>query len=402
MITNYNNIRIFILALTIILPKSGILDYSFIPLFLAFIYSNILEKRIVRIAFPLEIWLLAAIWLSLFIFSLISLLINGFVSEVIIGKPLRQIAILFLVYEILLNDSRPIYSVIFAIFIAALINAAVILLQYALNAAGISDSWLMIGGFNEEIGGVFRKPGLTSGYPVAGMLSLFGILSGLFILQINYKIVYVLGIAVTILALIVTSRMALYLGMVTLIFWLYIFRKNKFTRKAIYFTFSILLLFISFALSLDIVHHDTISVMFEVFINLSESSTISTGSSDSLFESLQILPEKLQTILFGNGETGRSDSGINIDSGYQITLFGGGVFYAIVFYILFFIYLIFSYLNSSNIRFKVYIFLIFILIAIAEIKGGTVFSRVVGDCAVLLTIGSIAHRRLSNDDIKKV
>ena len=44
----------------------------------------------------------------------------------------------------------------------------------------------MIGGFDEEINVVFRKPGFFSGYPPAGMLAVVGLIISFYFLRYKY------------------------------------------------------------------------------------------------------------------------------------------------------------------------------------------------------------------------
>ena len=385
----------------ILLPKIGLIDYSIVPISLLLGRQLLLNKLVINI--PSMLWGIIIAWTALFYLSVLTFLVNGSIGEIIIGKPPRQIIIIFFSYLLLSKNKSPISTAFYSLFIAGLINAIVIYIQYFLNAFGYSDNFLISPNFDAEINVAFRKPGLTAGYPTAGLLSLFGSISGLLILQFKKSKLVILCTILLIFTLVLTSRLALYLGMLVLLYWFL-----KFTNRSnIKILINIIIITSAPLIYLYVegyIHSDTLIVMFELFTNYIDNSEIETESSTALIESFYYVPN-FTTLIIGNGLDSLSDNLQSIDSGYQIRLFGGGLFYFLIFYIIYTLcwITIFSKKEIDK-RIKIAINIIFLLGIICEIKGGVIFSRVVGDCIVILTAAflSVKYSNASKSNQNKL
>jgi hypothetical protein len=285
---------------------------------------------------------------------------------------------------------KPFHIVATAVFVAALINASVIYAQYILDFLHMDSSWLVAPSFNKEILVAYRKPGLMSGYPAAGMLSLYGVLFGVWMICRKFSLSLFLPIIVLTAALFLTSRTALYLGMVVIFLFFVTFSLRRSAIKMLLVVVLLIPLFIYFLIKSDIVHTDTIKVMFEVFIRFSETGQIFTHSSDATLNSLMYYPE-VKTFLIGNGLLNLTDQLTTIDSGYQKMLFGGGIFYLVTIVFLFFGY---WYLASRFLKDRYLMFVthsIYIVVFLANLKGGTIFAQVIGDVPVMLSTCGLIH-----------
>ena len=141
---------------------------------------------------------------------------------------------------------------------------------------------------------------------------------------------------------------------------------------------------------LVILPEDTTNVAFEVFKNFSDSGSFKTQSQQGLNDSY-IIPNKISTYLFGNGLFNRTDVDTNIDDGYQVLLYGGGVFYFLTTMFLFFFYFFVTIKNCTSKDNRIVIYLIYIIILIANYKVDCLFSRVISDVLVLFLAESLLN-----------
>ncbi|MDA0848895.1 MAG: hypothetical protein O2827_03980 [Verrucomicrobia bacterium] len=342
--------------------------------------------------------LIFVLWIALLLIALLSFLINQSISPIIIGKPIRQVVLLMGLIGLLSLVKKPFHIVATAVFVAALINASVICAQYILDFLHMDSSWLIMPSFNKDINVAFRKPGLMCGYPSAGMLSLYGVLFGFWMIRRKFNLWLCLLIILLILTLFITARTALYLGALVLpLFFIVYFRSKSFMKMGFLFAFSFSLLVSTF-LSFKIIHTDTIKVMFEIFITFFETGQISTRSSTALLGSLFYYPE-MTTFLIGNGYMNLTDQLTNIDSGYQQKLFGGGIFYLILMIFTFFCYWFLASRSLGDHCSKFVTHTIFFLILITDLKGGMIFAQVVGDVAVMLATCSLVSSPAKTKEI---
>jgi hypothetical protein len=237
----------------------------------------------------------------------------------------------------------------------------------------------------------FRKPGLMAGYPHAGLLSLFAIIFTMHYRKEWSSLKFNTVMITLAFSLIVTSRTSLILSIIPFS----LFFVNSIFSKKVFFKFIIFLIFgvsvIIFLLS--ILPNDTYEVAFEFFINIIQEKKFNTQSSDALIESY-MLPYSAFTWLFGNGKFMRNDLGRNVDDGFQILLYGCGIFYLILNLFLFIYYWLIS-LKSTEINFQKYqLNIFFIIVLIVNTKADVLFSRVTSDIFVFfLTVAIVNHNK---------
>lgn len=379
----------FLLISLILLPKIGILDLTIVPLFLYSIFLVLKKKKLIIPKFLLGVLF---IWLLIFILALLTYLYHGEVSTEVIFKPLRQIILIVLLTYIFLYSKYSIDDIFRFILIASIINSIVVVLQYILHVTGISGDFLMIGGFVEEINVVFRKPGLFSGYPPAGMLAVVGLIISFYFLRYKFSVKYILALLISISALMLTSRMALMIGLLFLFVLIPATilkgKKQFFSLLSIPLVIGITLFYL---IHYEILHHDTVGVMFEIFINLMNDEGVKSASGEALMDSyLENSPQYISTILIGNGLNIKSDIGLTIDSGVQITLFNAGLISLFLYHLIFvLLYIQTVYLSKLDKKYLLYVTLIFALIFISNLKGGFLFGRITGDALLAIILGMI-------------
>jgi hypothetical protein len=195
----------------------------------------------------------------------------------------------------------------------------------------------------------------------------------------------------------VTSRTALLAGILPLMLFFSIGLKSKIIFKKLYIFFLGGISFIIYLVS--ILPKDTFNVAFEMFVNLSENKGISTASSTATIDSYA-LPSHLSTYFFGNGNFMRNDLNLNIDDGFEIMLYGCGIFYLLI-SLLIYVYYVYISLKGTDIKFqKKSIILIFTLVLLLNFKADSLFSRVFSDVfAFLVAIGLSNNRNIVYKEI---
>jgi hypothetical protein len=387
------NFLILVLALAILAPKIGVIDAPVMVLFFTnfFLKSNGNFKD----GLSRKYYIIIIIWLLLLVWSLSLFFINGSFNDVLILKPLRQIIMLTLVYSIFRRTNLEFTDICKIVITAALINTLVIYLQlYGQNVLGI-QGFLMPNSFDMELDVSFRKPGLFSGYPHAGLLSLMAIICLLNFTKTMKTIYFVLIQTCLITSLILTSRTALLLSLLPF----FVFFMRSFKSKgtlAKFWTFLVIGVWIIVSI-LSILPEDTTNVAFEVFKNYSETGSFKTSSQEGLNNSY-VLPKHLTTYLFGNGLHNRTDLDTNVDDGYQSLVYGGGLLYLFTTLILFYIYSATTLRTLKNNLQRRTIYMIYFVVFIANYKADCMFSRVISDVLVLFLALSLNYKTEDNLD----
>ncbi|MEO5346358.1 MAG: hypothetical protein H7834_08275 [Magnetococcus sp. YQC-9] len=391
------SLSVFFLSCSIIAPKIGVIDLPVAWLLLLVLF-NILIVRRYCYYINRNMLLLIIMWALLFILASTTKLVYGSVAEVVLLKPLRQIILLVLLSMYwLTNKSLNIKSALAAIFVAAVLNGIVIMAQYGLEAAGLSDEWLIMPGFDKNVNVMYRKPGLTAGYPTAGLLALIGFFSGLLLYTVIRKRIVLVGLMIITLSISVTSRLAFYLFIVSSILVIFLNIQRPEVWKILMMMVLPLFVVVVVLIEMDIVHHDTINVMYELFIRFSETGELSTESSDALLESWSFNIKSVSTLLVGNGLHAKNDFMQTVDAGYQINMFGAGIPFSIIYYLIFLMYMQIIYKASINKNYRLFVIFAVIILLVFEYKGAVIFSRVVGDCIVILVIASLYSRNKRQD-----
>ncbi|MHA8076046.1 hypothetical protein [Aquirufa sp. TARAVU-A1A] len=373
-----NNFVYFLVACAIIAPKISGIDFSILTLLIVDFYLILKIKR--QHKFPPNYFFIVVIWLILMALSFLSFIILGTIDLQFILKPCRQIVLLALLLIAADRLQLKIDDVFKIIIIAAVINFLFIALQlFGHNFWGI-PGFLLPPTFNEEVDAPFRKPGLMSGYPHAGLLGLLALQCLIYFNRRMSRIFFVLLFSILTLTLIVTSRTALMLAIIPFSMLILLSFKSKKALSGI-----LLFLFFGVILIANIIKmlpEDTFTHSFEIFLNYNESKSLNTLSTDATLESY-VFPLKTSTWLIGNGKYMTNDYNLNVDDGFQIPLFGGGVIYLIITVCLYFYYFFKSTYRLKSTFKKYTISCIFLIVFIANFKLDTIFTRVLSDILTL-------------------
>ncbi len=392
---NGPTLSIFVcLIMVIIGPKIGFADFSFIPIFsvtLFFIFKDAFNNKEINLCLPYETYIIIFVWLVLFCLAILSFLYHGSVATQALLKPIRQILLITFLCALFSKFHFKQEQILSLIVYASSINAIIVLIQYisGIMIPGNAGDFLMNPGFDEEINMVWRKPGLFAGYPHAAVLSAFGsVLSMLLIAKTGcYR--YYLTFLLAFITLFITSRTGLMLGLLGILLLLpYLMTSSKKNFILVVF-FSVCMsgLFI-FVIASGVLAKDTIPMMFEIFINLAQGKGATSASQSALYESFSYDINYVSTLLFGNGLEHNADNGLNVDAGFQQTLFSSG-FFGLIFTHLIFLLMTFRMIYNPlsgwrlNANSVVFLFL-FLCIFVSNLKAGFMFSRGPGDVIIIL------------------
>lgn len=375
----------------LLLPKIGLIDFSVLALIMAYLTSC----KFFFVRYNRQFLLILFLWLLAFIVAIISYLYHLSIHSEILFKPLRQIAILFLLYGVFSNRRVDVVKLLSAILIACSINSLFVLIQYALDFLypGQDFSYLYNPNFDQGLDVSFRKPGLYAGYPTSGNMSLFGVLIAIYLMVKNASVTNLFFFMVCFVTLFLSSRMSLLIGCLAI--FSYLLYLSLFYPRVRYFTlYTAILLFGVVFLSFEsgFVNPVTIEIMFEVFINASEGR--GTQSGTALLASYSYPVDYISTLLVGNGSENNADNGRNVDAGVQTVLFTGGVFSLLIYHFLFCYYCLLCgrlpyFLNKESLLFLI----LFASLFVSNFKGVFLFGRGPGDVLALISIYYLSVNR---------
>ena len=365
------------IALFILLPKHGLIDFSLMPLLF-------LGLKAVFRGRPIVIWNYKVICVSLLLVAL-ALLSNYINVLPITDVSLRTVRLLLLVLLLAMvrssMESFEVNDVFRCIVVAALINGLVVYVQLATH-----DHYSFIDlslNFDSSRDTPHRKPGLLSGFPTAGILNLLGFLSLISIGRSSKFFWPCLLFLAPIFLL--TSRTALFLALSSILI-LSLFRPRL--RISALAAMSVLLALSIFLLgsNLRVDLGYKLVFAFEPFFNFLDGNGFYSNSTNSLLTKHYSFPNDVGTLLWGDGSYGGSDV-------YFIRMIwsAGLIFLSVS--LIFFVHLWSSSVRAQvNFQTKLIVWLMFFVVFIASFIGSYIFSRVVSDCLLLIWASSYRFR----------
>lgn len=372
-----------LLILYILSPKIGYVDYSILFVFLSFLLS-FRYKTSIQIRFDRRVSFILLLWLCTIVLSIFSDIYYQDLNSNFTLKPIRQILLIVLLGIVIKKNKIKFGRIVNIIIIASTLNSLIVITQYLLHLLHINDSFLLFSNFNQDMLVVFRKPGTFAGYPTASLVSLIGIIL-MFETKIYKRMILKIPIIVCLfISILLTARTGLLLCVLYLLF--FTIKEVKKVKKLIplLFSLSLLVLFIVKMDKIGILHRDTVNVMFESIVE----KKIATRSSTASLQSLKYTPQKVSTILIGNGQYMKADGQKTIDSSHQIYFFGKGLFYLFLILTLFLFYYRLATTNLLSFRYKRLFILLYLIVFIVSFKGGYMFSRGYSDQLLLLTLSA--------------
>ncbi|MEZ8631952.1 hypothetical protein AB6D56_15500 [Vibrio lentus] len=390
----------FILIGFILLPKVGFLDLGVFLLLIYLFTLLVVSRNVDNYWLDKGVLFCVFLWFLSFILALFSYLYHEQISTQILFKPIRQIIILTSVYLIVCYHRFSVDEVLRIIYVAAFVNALVIIIQFATGIfiPGSQGDFLLNPNFNREINMAWRKPGLFAGYPHSALLSAFGSVIGLYFMRKASGIKEIVIYFITFLSLFLSSRTGLMLGFFGILILLPYYLKYRISNTAYFITLiASIIIVMKVAINNIPLVQVTFDQMFEVFINIAQGKGVSSSSTDDLMSSYAFPIEHLSTFFFGNGYPHHADNYANVDSGVQISFFAGGFFHLLI------VHLVYFYMWYRSVKcFKfgssifVLINLLYFFVFVANFKGGFLFSRGPSDALLLLFLSCFFIRERSN------
>ena len=286
-----------VLISMILLPKIGVIDFSVIPLAIVTFWHILKKPSLLKLPIPAIFRAMIYIFILCFSLALLSSIVHGkLASYDVLLKPLRLIFILIFGYLYLMGKRISKNDVLRSILWAAVINGLVILVQMILHTTGVSIDFLINPSFDINVNVSYRKPGLVNGFPIAGLLQVFGlvILYGSPSMRISAVTKHLMNI-ILLSSMIFTARTAI------LCFLIFLFihicsKRLVITGKGIFITFFIIPILWLLLINIMNVNTETFSFMLGLFIIFFSSGTIDDPSVLGLVDSYQYFPERITTL----------------------------------------------------------------------------------------------------------
>lgn len=394
-----------LIALFIVSPKIGFLDISLLAMMVHFglALSSGMNWRGLNLNLDRRLIVAFLFIFLLFILSLFSFFLNGayVFDEQFLFKPIRLLLIL-LIYALIINQRELNFeSILTSIMLASLINAAVIYIQYYGSFIGISSTFLQNPNFSEAVITPYRKAGMMSGFPVAGLLSFCGsMICFHFYLKFN-KLKYLTLYVIIGLTCFITARTALMLFFVGTTFYIFIlvFKKRKVGAFALFVAiFVVALGYVSNSDNEVIVK--TKEKMFANIINYVNTGDANDYSTNDLLRNHYVFPSDFETFMFGNSIP--SDQNIvNTDVSFFRITWNNGFLSMLVYVFAYFYIWIASYKNvRQDYLSRIITSVIFTGIFVSNFKGFYFFSRVIGDITILLFLVGVCKNNIKNRVLK--
>lgn len=358
-------------------PKIGFLDTSIIiPLLLINFLKNIKVNK--------SIFLYIYYVIFLVVIQILSFLINQNFDFEVIGRLIRVILVIFILSIVVEKSYIINVEIIYVIFYLILIHSIFIILCSLYKP--LNEISILISGI--EYIRPYRSAGVLSGFDIAGLISIVGIiLLGFEIVRINNKFIEISSVIIILASTYFTSRVTILFALVVLIKYVSIILKYRlnFIQKFIYILIFLLTL-IYFTYEAYIIFEVTLNLgLMDISNDQAESilqrSAAVSGDADILWTHMFFLPENTSGFILGEGVNQTlSDVGY-VNEIYRYGLIG--LFMSIFIHLL--IGLKNIRLNSDNIKYLRFILVIIVLLF--SLKNNYFFVRSFG--VIFLTLSFI-------------
>lgn len=390
---------ILLLALFLILPKIGMFDLSLIILSthlgMAFITYNSKYDR--ALSLSNKIIIMFVLIVLIYAFSVFSFYMNGgdYYDEQFLFKPFRVILLLFILCYIFQKRNLSFDHILKAIVAAALLNAFVVYLQYIDSFLGGAGDILQNPSFKESAMTPYRKAGLMSGFPVAGILSFCGSMIAFHFFSQNKSKKYLLLYIIIGITCFLTARTALFLFLLgTTSFLLALcFKKGRVDILLAFLLITCSALSYLFSSENDVIIK-TRTKMFANVIHYVEDGNANDHSTNDLFTNHYVMPTEFSTLLIGNSVPPQLNI-VNSDVSFFRITWNNGIFSTLL-YVLSYLFMWLVVFNSSAMQVKeskLIMFILFTGIFISNFKGLYFFSRVLGDLIFMIFISCVVNEK---------
>ena len=381
--------------------KLGLVDYSILLpsciLLLVYIGNNnnisqrlLLNKVLINRLLPIVYFLLAITLISAF-----SYVVNNgdFVPEYIL-KPIRNILLIFIIYAYVRLRDIKIERILILVLLSIAVHSIVIYLQYILYILDISKDFLYHPSLTWT--SPIRKVGLSTGFPSAGLIIVMASLIAVYLYFRTRKYKYILLLFLITPAIFITARSSMYIYIVLVpAFLLYLsISYKKYLAVITYFIFSLCAVLAVYILSFKFPEiQGSIDKMFVNLVNYIKYGSFHDYSTEHLISSDHLyFSDSVKDFLIGNSRD-KSSGFQQSDISYVRILTGQGVF-AVILYLAAYFYMY----SASQASIKIFFdrslgFLLgflYVALFIMSFKGHYVFSRIVGDVILIISISILS------------
>ncbi|MBT5491587.1 hypothetical protein HOK00_04705 [bacterium] len=386
--------------------KIGVIDFS-ILISGSILLSLVIIKKVNLIRIPKIISIFMAIFSLIIIVACVSFLINNgdFIPEFVL-KPVRVIILMFIIYFYIKIRKLSFINILKILLFVILVHSIVIYLQYILYYLGIDKTFLYHPSLTWT--SPFRKVGLTTGFPVAGLIVVFGSMLSLFLYYLSRNRIYIFIFFIMSLSIFITARSAMFIYILLIPTYMFIlsysYRRYSLIVWYLLFILSSVLIVYFYLIETIPMMQGTIDKMFANIINYMETgsfhdySTAHLVSSDHLY-----FPDTAKTFLIGNS-LGKESGFQPSDIGYVRITMGIGVFGIILYLIAYLVMYSLSIKRANRLNYptsKILLSLIYIAFFIMSLKSDYMFSRVIGDSITILSFAYLFSVEENNLLIKK-
>jgi hypothetical protein len=382
--------------------KLGLVDYSILLpsciLLLVLIVKNnnisqslLLNKVLINRLLPIIYFLMA-----IFLISVFSYIVNreDFVFEYIL-KPIRNIFLIFIVYTYVRLRGVKIEKILILVLLSITVHSIVIYLQYILYVMDLSRDFL----YHPSLTVIspIRKVGLSTGFPSAGLIIVMASLIAVYLSFRTRKYKYILLLFLITPSVFVTARSSMYIYIVlvpTFLLYLSILYK-KYLSVITYFVILFCMALIVYSLSFEFPEiQGSIDKMFLNLVNYIEYESFHDNSTKHLVSSEHLyLSDSVKDFLIGNSQD-RGSGFQQSDISYVRILTGQGVF-VLILYVTAYFYMYHASQASIKILFDrplgVLLGFLYVALFIMSFKGHYVFSRIVGDIILIISISFLSN-----------
>ena len=343
---------------------------------------------------PKELYTVSVILAVISVIGILSFFVNNgdFLPEYIL-KPIRNIILIIILTYFIQLRKISLHDVLALVVFIITLHSIVIYLQYILYVTDISKDFLYHPSLTWS--SPIRKVGLSTGFPSAGLIIIFSVLISFYLYYIKHsKLFFVLALVQS-PALFVTSRAAMYIYIAVVpLYLLYLSYKKgsilPFLGYAVFFLAGVIVVYLYLMETVQ----GSVDKMFVNAVNYYNTGSFHDYSTRHLISDDHLyFPESVKTFLIGNS-LGKESGFQQSDISYVRITIGTGVF-SLIFYLVAYVMLLHNSMSAvkHNYSLKLLLVALFLSFFLMSFKGHYVFSRIVGDIILIVTVAVIHQSR---------
>jgi len=371
--------------------KINVFDFSVIVPFLLLLVASIKNNDLL---ISKDILIIECLFLFLFVIGSVSYVYNvtDFEFEYLL-KPIRLILLSVIIYFYFFKKNIQLIDVIKYITIASLVNSLVIYSQYILDFLDVTKNFLIhpvIGTYTP-----YRKPGLCTGFPTSGLVSVIGSLLSVFLMFLYRSKYWFIVFCIITSTVLLSARSAMYIYILIVpvyLMYISIYYKNYIYLKLYFIIIICIILLIYY--NIGPLLQGTIDKMFANIINYYDTGDFNDYSTKHLLSSDHYsLPIQFDNLIIGTS-LGKSSGFQPSDVSFIRIIWSNGLLSLFIYLTAFFSFLFLSYQKVKFFNHKplsVLLFCLYLSVFILMFKGPYLFSRIIGDSLLLFSLAIIIN-----------